>query len=37
MLKAILMIVKILLNTPMIWMVFIKTLKNIIQIKIVKY
>ena len=28
---------KFLLNTQMIWMIFIKTLKNTIQIKNVKY
>ena len=32
-----LMILKLLSNTRMIWMIFIKTLKNTIQIKNVKY
>ena len=30
-------ILKLLLNNPMIWVIFIKTLKNIIQIKSGKY
>ena len=34
--QSILMIPKLLLNTLMIWMIFIKTLKNITQIKIIK-
>ena len=32
-----LMILKLLQNTAMIWMIFIKILKNIISIKISKY
>ena len=36
-LMNILMILKLLLNTQMIWMMFIKTLKNTTQIKNVKY
>ena len=35
--QIILKILNLLLNNPMIWMIFIKTLKNIIQIKSVKY
>ena len=35
--QSILIILKLLLNTPMIWMIFIKVLKNTIQIKNVKY
>ena len=34
--QRILMILKLLLNTPMIWMIFVKTLKNTTQIKNVK-
>ena len=35
--ESIVMLLKFLLNTPMIWMIFIKILKNIIQIKNTKY
>ena len=35
--KSILMILKLLLNTELIWMIFIKILKNKIQIRNIKY
>ena len=35
--ESIVMLLKFLLNTPVIWMIFIKILKNIIQIKNAKY
>ena len=35
--QSILMILKLLLNTQIIWMIFIKTLKNTTQIKNIKY